>query len=182
MCRAFVLTTAILLSVTASPAFAQDGNVAEAEVFPRLRLGGSAGLGYGTIGIAGAASARAGVQIKSSWAVSYQFSAVKTKDKLWESKADAWESHALLAEFTVPKTLITLGGGPSIVSGHIVQPCGVSCTAPTANYTDVGFDVRAGISIGAKRPNVRGGFTLELAVHSSIHDTAAVLGVGADLF
>ena len=134
------------------------------------------------MGIAGAASARAGIQINSSWAASYQFSAVQTKDKLWETKSDVWYSHALLAEFTVPKTLITVGGGPSIVSGHIVQPCGVSCTAPTVDYTDVGFDFRAGMSVGAKRPNVRGGFTLELAVHSSIHDTAAVLGVGADLF
>jgi hypothetical protein len=29
---------------------------------------------------------------------------------------------------------------------------------------------------------VRGGFTLELAVHSAIHDTVVVLGIGADLF
>ena len=182
MRQAFFLAIAILLSATVSPAFAQDGTVAKAEVFPRVRLGGSAGLGYGTMGIAGAASARAGIQIKSSWAVSYQFSAVKTKDKLWETKSDVWYSHALLAEFTVPETLITLGGGPSIVSGHIVQPCGAMCTAPTAHYTDAGFDFRAGISFGAKRPNVRGGFTLELAVHSSMHDALAVIGVGADLF
>jgi hypothetical protein len=182
MHRALVLTASILLSLAASQAFAQDGIVEKAEVFPRLRLGGSAGLGYGTMGIAGAASARAGIQIKSSWAASYQFSAMQTKDKLWETKSDVWESHALLVEFTVPETLITLGGGPSIVSGHIVQPCGVSCTAPTANYTDVGFDFRAGMSVGAKRPNVRGSFTVELAVHSSIHDTLAVLEVGADLF
>jgi hypothetical protein len=180
MRRALVLTASVLL--TASQAFAQDVTVAKAEVFPRLRLGGSAGLGYGTMGIAGAASARAGIQIKSSWAVSYQFSAVKTEDKLWGTKSDVWNSHALLVEFTVPKTLITLGGGPSIVSGHIVQPCGVSCTAPTAHYTDVGFDFRGALTFGARRPNVRGGFTVELAVHSAIRDTVAVLGIGADLF
>ena len=147
-----------------------------------LRLGGSAGLGYGTMGMTGAASARAGIQIKSSWAVSYQFSAVKTKDALWETKSDVWKSHALLVEFTVPDTLITLGGGPSIVSGHIDQPCGLSCTAPPSNYTGVGLDFRAALTFGAKRPNWRGGFTVELAVHSSIHDTVVVLGIGADLF
>jgi hypothetical protein len=185
MRRAFVLTTAILLSATASPVFAQDGTVAKAEVFPRLRLGGSAGLGYGTMGMTGAASARAGIQIKSSWAVSYQFSAVKTEDALWGTKSDVWNSHALLVEFTVPETLITLGGGPSIVSGHIFKSsCGVSgcSTAPPSNYTGVGLDLRAALTLGARRPNLRGGFTVELAVHSAIHDTVAVLGIGADLF
>jgi hypothetical protein len=180
--RALVLTASILLSLTASQAFAQETTIEKAEVFPRLRLGGSAGLGYGTMGMTGAASARAGIQIKSSWAVSYQFSAVKTKDALWETKSDVWKSHALLVEFTVPDTLITLGGGPSIVSGHIDQPCGLSCTAPPSNYTGVGLDFRAALTFGAKRPNWRGGFTVELAVHSSIHDTVVVLGIGADLF
>ena len=180
--RALVLTASILLSLTASQAFAQEATIEKAEVFPRLRLGGSAGLGYGTMGMTGAASARAGIQIKSSWAVSYQFSAVKTKDALWETKSDVWKSHALLVEFTVPETLITLGGGPSIVSGHVYS-CGTCSPLDyTGDYTGVGLDFRAGISFGARRPSVRGGFTLELAVHSSIHDTVAVLGIGADLF
>ena len=183
--RALVLTASILLSLTASQAFAQETTIEKAEVFPRLRLGGSAGLGYGTMGMTGAASARAGIQIKSSWAVSYQFSAVKTEDKLWGTKSDVWDSHALLVEFTVPETLITMGGGPSVVSGHIFKSsCGVSgcSTAPPSNYTGVGLDFRAALTFGAKRPNWRGGFTVELAVHSSIHDTVVVLGIGADLF
>jgi hypothetical protein len=181
MHRAFVLAAAVLLSLTASQAFAQDGTLEKAEVFPRLRLGGSVGVGGGTMGLGAAASARAGIQVKSSWAVSYQFSACATAEVLGSS--DDWRSHALLLEFTVPETLITLGGGPSIVSGHIKPSCGFWCAAPPpSDYTDVGLDFRVARSFGARRPNVRGGFTLELAVHSSIHDTVAVLGIGADLF
>ena len=181
MHRPLVLIGSILLPLTASLAFAQDGTVEKAEVFPRLRLGGSAGLGGVTMGIGVAASGRAGIQIKSSWAVSYQFSVCGTAEVLGSS--DDWRSHALLLEFTVPESLVTLGGGPSIVSGHIKPSCGFWCAAaPPSDYTDVGLDFRIARTFGARRPNVRGGFTLELAVHSSIHDTVGVLGIGADLF
>jgi hypothetical protein len=183
MYRAVALTAAVFLSLTASQALAQDGTVEKAEVFPRLRLGISAGVGGGSMGLGAAASARAGIQIKSSWAVSYQFSAVRTQDDLWESKRDTWKSHALLVESTLPETLVTVGAGPAIVSGHIEQLCRLCSPLDyTGDYTDVGLDFRVARSFGARRPNVRGGFTLELAVHSSIHDTVAVLGIGADLF
>jgi hypothetical protein len=181
MHRPLVLTASILLSLTASQAFAQDGTVEKAEVFPRLRLGGSAGLGGGTMGIGVAASARAGIQIKSSWAVSYQFSVCGTEE--FFKSSDIWKSHALLLEVTVPETLITLGGGPSIVSGRREPSCGVECIAPApSDYTDVGLDFRFARTFGARRPNVRGGFTLELALHSAMRDTVVVLGIGADLF
>ena len=183
MYRAVALTAAVFLSLTASQALAQDGTVEKAEVFPRLRLGISAGVGGGSMGLGAAASARAGIQIKSSWAVSYQFSAVRTQDDLWESKRDTWKSHALLVESTLPETLVTVGAGPAIVSGHIEQLCRLCSPLDyTGDYTDVGLDFRVARSFGARRPNVRGGFTLELAVHSSIHNTVAVLGIGADLF
>ena len=179
--RVLVLTASVFLSLTASHAFAQNGIADKAEVFPRLRLGISVGVGGGSMGLGAAASARAGIQIKSSWAVSYQISASETAEVLGSS--DDWRSHALLVEFTVPETLITLGGGPSIVSGHIKPSCGFFCAAPPpSDYTDVGLDFRLARSFGARRPNVRGGFTLELAAHSAIHDTVVVLGIGADLF
>jgi hypothetical protein len=181
MPRALLLTASILLSLTASQAFAQEATVEKGEAFPRLRLGFSVGVGGGSMGLGVAASARAGIQIKSSWAVSYQISAAETGEILGSS--DDWRSHALLVEFTVPETSITLGAGPSIVSGHIQPFCGFFCAAPPpSDYTDVGLDFRLARTFGARRANVRGGFTLELAAHSSIHDTVVVLGIGADLF
>ena len=97
--------------------------------------------------------------------------------------SDNWTSHALLVEFTVPESLVTIGGGPSFVSGHIDHSCGFSCDPPPASdYKGVGFDWRVGFTFGARRPNVRGGFTVELAGHHTAQDSAVVLGIGADLF
>ena len=181
MPSALVCLTSALLSFGVSQSFAQDGTVEQSESFPRLRLGGSAGLGEGSIGIAAAASARAGLQIRSSWAVSYQLSAAGTAQIFGNS--DTWTSHALLVEFTVPEKLITLGGGPSFVSGHIDRSCGLFCVSPPpSDYKGVGFDWRVGFTLGARRPRVRGGFTVELAGHHTAHDTAVVVGIGADLF
>lgn len=102
-------------------------------------------------------------------------------DKTWEVAEHM--AMPLLVELTVPESLVTLGGGPSFVAGHIDHSCGFWCEAPPpSDYKGVGFDWRVGFTFGARRPTVRGGFTVELAGHHTAYDTAVVLGIGADLF
>jgi hypothetical protein len=151
--------------------------------FPRPRLGGSVGIGGGTMGIGAAASARAGIQLKPSWAVSYQIAASETSVSVL-GDSDDWRSHTLLTEFTWPGTLFTLGGGPSIASGNRTYFCGFGCSTshPPSSYTGLGFDWRLATTFGANRPTRRGGFTLELAGHHTAQDSVVVFGIGADLF
>jgi len=176
---ALVVCLVLLADVEAS---AEEGTVTAASAPVRIRLGASAGVGLGSMGLAGAASARAGVQITPSLAVSYQITAAATA--LFDE--DSWISHALFFETVVPGTMFSIGGGPSIVSGTVTQRCifGSDCTPPPSSqsYLGPGFDGRLAYTFGTNRPTIRGGFTLELAVHVSPKDTLVVAGIGFDVF
>jgi hypothetical protein len=76
---------------------------------------------------------------------------------------------------------LATGEGSSADGGS--RSCGFSGDPPPpSEYKGVGFDWRVGFTFGARRPNVRGGFTVELAGPQTAQDSAAVLGIGADLF
>ncbi len=175
-------TLVLVAAVPVGSAFAQVGTPDTDPVSLRPRLGGSVGVGGGTMGLGAVASARAGIQVNRSWAASYQISASETSKSLL-GDSDDWRSHTLLVEYTLPGTLFTLGGGPSYVSGNLSYFCGFMCSAPPpSTYTGFGFDWRVARTFGANRPSIRGGFTLEIAGHHTAHDSVVVFGIGADLF
>jgi hypothetical protein len=164
------------------PAPESNKALARLRAAARIKLGGSVGAGLGSIGLAGAASGRIGVQITPPLAVSYPITAAGTA--FFDS--DSWTSNALLVEFVPLGSMLSMGAGPSIVSGTVTHTCllGGDCSPPpsTRDYLGCGFDARMGYTFGANRPHIRGGFTLELDLHLSPEDTVVTTGIGFDIF
>ena len=179
--------TALVVLFASTHALAQEAtnvtNSTPVSTPARLRFGVSAGVGLGSLTLGAAASARLGIQITPSVATSYQITSAITGGFL--SGEDIWTSHALLIELTPPGSMFSIGGGPAIASGTRRSCAWTSdCTEPrtSKDYLGLGFDARLARTFGANRPNLRAGFTLELAVHVSPEDAAATLGIGFDIF
>jgi hypothetical protein len=182
---AVVMTTGILL-LTCSDALAQQENVPPIAAAPRLRLGGSAGVGVGSFGAAAAASGRVGVQITQFLAASYQITRTGSREFLG-GNSDAWTSHGLLIEYMKPGKMFAIGAGPSFASGTVKHGCFTvmtECNPPSTSesYNRLGFDGRVAYTFGANRPAWRGGFTLELGLHASPHSGVFTFGIGFDIF
>jgi hypothetical protein len=175
-----------LLLLLAPDAWAQQAPVSTTSAGPRLRLGGSVGVGAGSYGLGAAASARIGIQMTPYLAASYQISRAGSGD-FWGDNEDWWTSHALMLEFMVPGRMFAIGLGPSLASGRVETGCFAiltECDPPrtSESYNALGFDGRIAYTFGANRPEVRGGFTLEFGVHASPHGGVGIFGIGFDLF
>ena len=175
-----------MLSWFSTKALAQETLGTVRTSVSRLRLGASVGLGIGSFGLAGAASARAGVQITPSWAASLQATAAETGE-IFGGDNDNWRSYAVLIEWVLPGRMVVLGGGPALATGTRSFQCPGffnDCGRPTTSegYVSPGFDGRLAVTFGANRPTIRGGFTLEAAVHASPHSVLLTGGIGFDIF
>lgn len=182
----FALVVTLAASLVSSLASAQEPVPAPppVETFPRFRLGGSIGVGGGSGGIAGDASARAGVQATREIAVTYQLSAVGMSHLFGESTS--WVSHAVLLEWVTPWPALVIGVGPSFIMGKDTTNCFLalsgSCTPTTSAFMNIGVDARIALVIGSYGTNARGGFTIQAAIHGTPGEFAATLGIGFDLY